>query len=85
MLDAYKKYLLIKYAADTGLDDGPDYTRKCGAITSARRLIRDGWTTIACINTRIPRIEFVIGEPRDVYDWFVPVCADILRSNAKED
>lgn len=85
MFDVYKKYLLIKYAADTGTDDGPDYTRKSDAINSARRLIRDRWETIACINTRIPRVEFVIGEPRDVYAWFVPHCAAILRSNAKED
>lgn len=85
MFDGYKKYLLVKYAVDTGIDDGPDYARKRDAISSARRLIRDGWETIACINTRIPSIEFVIGEPHDVYTWFSPVCADILRNNAKED
>lgn len=84
MLDAYRKYLLIKYAPDTGIDEGPDYSRKAEAVTSARRLVREGWETVACINTRVPRVEFVEGEPRDVYQWFTPVCADILRTNAKE-
>ena len=84
MFKCYKKYLLVKYAADCGIDDGTDYANKRDAQRTARRYLHDGWTTIVCINTQIPRIEFVTGEWADVYSWFTPKCAAVLRDNAKE-
>ena len=84
MFDFYKKYLLVKYAADCSIDDGTDHTNKRDAMKRARRYIREGWETVACINTTIPRVEFVTGEWADVYSWFSPKFADILLANKKE-
>ena len=83
MFEFYRKYLLIRYAHDTGTDDGSDHDTKRKAQQAARRYMREGWTTVACINTHAKRIEFITGEPIDVYTWFIPQCAEILRQNTK--
>lgn len=83
MFDFYRKYLLIRYAPDTGTDDGSDHDTKRKAQQAARRYMREGWTTVACINTKALKVEFTAGRPDDVYSWFIPQCADILRANTE--
>lgn len=86
MFDSYKKYLLVGYSRDCGIDDKTDHTNKRDAMKYAKRYLQDGEETVVCINTRIPRVEFVIGDTwRDVYAWFSPKCAEILRRNARTE
>lgn len=81
MFEGYKKYFLVRYCWDCGTDDGMDADTKKLAEHYARQDRRDGWETVACINTEKKRIEFVLGKPCNVLSWFVPACADVLRQN----
>ena len=81
MFDCYRKYLLVRCASDCGIDDGADFNLKRKALQCAREYLRDGWETVACINTQQLRIEFIVGESRDVYGWFNPRCAAVLEAN----
>jgi len=83
MFEGYKKYLLIKYCWDCGTDDGVDCRTKKEADAWARRYIREGWETVACINTELKRIEFVFGQPGGVLKWFIPTTAEALRQNSR--
>ena len=81
--DGYKKYFLVRHSWDRGTDDGMDYDTKKEAIKGAKAEILDGWETVACINTEALRIEFVIGEPASVLDWFIPQTAAILKERTR--
>lgn len=83
MFEGYEKYLLIKYCWECGTDDGSDHHTKKEAETAARRYLREGWETVACINTEAKRIEFVFGEPGGVLKWFVPAAAEVLKQNSR--
>lgn len=76
-----KKYYLVKYAWDTGIDDGADCDTKKEAQAWARRYLKDGWETVACINRHEMRVEEVYGQPQDVFSWFVEWYKKELRSN----
>lgn len=76
-----KKYYLVKYAWDTGTDDGMDCDTKKEAQAWARRYLKDGWETVACINRHEMRVEEVYGQPQDVFSWFVEWYKRELRSN----
>ena len=76
-----KKYYLVKYAWDTGTDQGFDCDTLKEAKRYARQYLKDGWETVALINRHKMRIEAVYGEPCCVISWFRKEYADELRKN----
>lgn len=83
MFEGYKKYWLVLYCDECGTDDGPDFDTKKAAESAARCKLREGWETVACINTDAKRIEFVLGQPGGILAWFTEEAATVLRATTK--
>ena len=81
MFEGCKKYFLVRYARDCGMDEGRDADTKKEAKRYAVQDKKDGFETIVCVNTVKKRIEFVKGNPCNVLSWFAPEYAAILKAN----
>lgn len=76
-----KKYITVRYDRDCGEDEGMNFNNKADVLKYSKREIKEGWQTVACINTRKKRIEFVLGEPYNVPGMFGKAAEEVLRQN----